>query len=52
MAETDDARSKLGAVLDPTDRFSEVVFGVVTAMTFTGTVSVTSAGGQDIRDLL
>jgi Na+-driven multidrug efflux pump len=52
MAEADDARPRLGNVLDPTDRFSEVVFGVVMAMTCTGTVSVASAGEQDMRPLL
>jgi len=48
----DDARTRPGNVLDPTDRFSEVVFGVVMAMTFTGTVSVANAGEQDIHQLL
>jgi len=52
MAEADDAQPRTGDVLDPTDRFSEVVFGVVMAMTFTGTVSVASAGEQDMRQLL
>jgi VIT1/CCC1 family predicted Fe2+/Mn2+ transporter len=52
MAEADDARPRLANVLDPTDRFSEVVFGVVMAMTFTGTVSVANSGEQDIRQLL
>ena len=49
MAVADDASSRRGDVLDPTDRFSEVVFRVVMAMTFTGTVSVASGGEQDIR---
>jgi len=48
----DDARTRPGDVLDPTDRFSEVVFGVVMAMTFTGTVSVANAGEQDVHQLL
>jgi VIT1/CCC1 family predicted Fe2+/Mn2+ transporter len=52
MAIVDEPGSQRGPVLDPTDRFSEVVFGVVMAMTFTGTVSVASAGEQDIRELL
>jgi VIT1/CCC1 family predicted Fe2+/Mn2+ transporter len=52
MATADDAKPRLGHVLNPTDRFSEVVCGVITALTFTGTVSVTSAGEQDIRNLL
>jgi VIT1/CCC1 family predicted Fe2+/Mn2+ transporter len=52
MAEADDARSRWRDVLDPTDRFSEVVFGVIMAMSFAGTVDVASAGEQDIRQLL
>jgi hypothetical protein len=52
MATADDTSPQRGDVLDPTDRFSEVVFGVVMAMTFTGTVSVASAGKQDMRQLL
>jgi len=52
MSEPNDAKPRLGDVLDPTDRFSEVVFGVVMAMTFTGTVSVANAGDQDVRQLL
>src|SRR5512139_1001182 len=47
-----DAGPRRKAVLDPTDRFSEVVFGVVMAMTFTGTLSVANAGEQDVRELL
>ena len=52
MAKGEDARPRAGDVLDPTDRFSELVFGVIMALTFTGTVSVASAGGQGIRELL
>jgi hypothetical protein len=52
MAEADDAGTQRGDVLDPTDRFSEVVFGTIMAMTFTGTVSVANAGEQDVRELL
>jgi hypothetical protein len=52
MATDNDAKSRRGSVLDPTDRFSEMVFGIVMAMSFTGTVSIASAGEQNIRDLL
>jgi hypothetical protein len=48
----DDTGSQREAVLDPTDRFSEVVFGIIMAMTVTGSVSVANAGEQDIHDLL
>lgn len=34
------------------DRFSEIVFGVIMALSFTGTISVATAGEQDIRQLL
>ena len=39
------------AVLDPVERVSEVVFGVLMALTFTGSVSVATGGGE-IRTLL
>jgi hypothetical protein len=52
MATADDATQAHGDVLNPTDRFSEVVFGVVMAMTFTGTVSVASGGEQNLHQLL
>jgi len=49
---TDSKDGFIKGVLDPTDRFSEVVFGVIMAVTFTGTISVASAGEQDIRQIL
>jgi hypothetical protein len=52
MAAAADATSRWDDVLDPTDRFSEVVFGLVMAMTFTGTLSVANAGEQGVRELL
>jgi len=52
MTMADDPKQPLGDILDPTDRFSEVVFGVIMAMTFTGTVSVATSGAQDMRQLL
>jgi VIT1/CCC1 family predicted Fe2+/Mn2+ transporter len=52
MAEADNPRTRAPYILDPTDRFSEVVFGVVMAMAFTGTVSVANAGEHDIHHLL
>jgi hypothetical protein len=52
MSTADDASSPPSGVLDPTDRFSEVVFGIIMAMSFTGSVSVGSAGEQDIHELL
>ena len=39
-------------VLDPTERFSEVLFGLIMVLTFTGTLSVHEAGRADVRDML
>ena len=38
--------------LDPVERASEVVFGTLMAMSFTGTLSVATAGEQDIHTML
>jgi VIT1/CCC1 family predicted Fe2+/Mn2+ transporter len=38
-------------VLDPVDRASEVVFGLLMALTFTGSVSV-AGGGEDVRTMM
>ncbi|MDX2134778.1 MAG: VIT1/CCC1 transporter family protein [Saprospiraceae bacterium] len=40
------------AVLNPVDRISEVIFGLIMALTFTGTVSVTGGDRQEISELL
>ena len=39
-------------ILDPVARISEVLFGLIMALTFTGTLSAATAGRQDIRALL
>lgn len=39
-------------VLDPIDRLSEVGFGLLMALTFTGTMSVTLGEGGAVRDVL
>ena len=38
--------------LDPIDRVSEVLFGLFMVLTFTGTLSVASAGTEDVRTML
>lgn len=38
--------------LDPIDRLSEVMFGLLMALTFTGTMSVTLGAGGAVRDVL
>jgi hypothetical protein len=45
-------RIKEGAVLNPIDRTSEVLFGLIMVLTFTGTISVATDGRQEIRELL
>ena len=37
------------AVLDPVERVSEVIFGVLMAMTFIGALNVATAGRDDVR---
>jgi hypothetical protein len=41
-----------GRLLDPLARVSEILFGLIMALTFTGTISVATAGNEDIRTLL
>ena len=47
-----DSSSRSDRVLDPVDRMSEVLFGLIMALTFTGTLSVATAGREDVRALL
>jgi hypothetical protein len=39
-------------VLDPIARVSEVLFGLIMALTFTGTISAATAGREDVRAML
>jgi VIT family len=41
-----------GSVLSPVDRVSEVLFGLIMALTFTGTLSVATADRSEVRDML
>lgn len=43
---------KKSAVLNPVDRISEVLFGLIMMLTFTGAISASSDGRQEISDLL
>ncbi len=47
-----EARSRFRAVLDPLDRSSEVLFGLIMALTFTSTFEVATAGRADLRTML
>jgi hypothetical protein len=39
-------------VLEPHDRISEVLFGLIMVLTFTGSLSIAEAGREDIRTML
>jgi len=39
-------------LLDPTERFSEILFGLLMVLTFTGTMSATEAGREEVRSML
>ena len=39
-------------ILDPIDRVSEVLFGIIMVLTFTGSLSVAEAGRDDVRMML
>lgn len=45
-------RDKRARVLDPVDRVSEVIFGLLMALTFTGSLSVASAGREEVRTMM
>src|SRR6188768_3993711 len=39
-------------VLEPNERISEVLFGLIMVLTFTGSLSVAEAGREDVRTML
>src|SRR5215218_8612873 len=47
-----DNLTKSKRVLDPIDRVSEVLFGLIMVLTFTGSLSVAEAGREDVRIML
>jgi VIT1/CCC1 family predicted Fe2+/Mn2+ transporter len=51
VAPEDPARSSK-RVLDPIDRVSEVLFGLIMVLTFTGSLSVATAGHAEVREML
>ena len=38
-------------VLDPLERFSEIVFGLIMVLTFTCALGVAEAGREDVREM-
>src|SRR3982751_4327811 len=49
---SDQVISSSKRVLDPIDRVSEVLFGLIMVLTFTGSLSVAGAGRESIRTML
>ena len=47
-----DTASDRRPVLDPTERFSEVLFGLIMVLTFTGTLSAVNAERTEVRTML
>jgi VIT1/CCC1 family predicted Fe2+/Mn2+ transporter len=45
-------RRGAGPVLSPVDRISEILFGLIMALTFTGTLSVATAERSEVREML
>src|SRR6266481_9708412 len=48
----DEAVKSSKRVLEPHDRISEVLFGLIMVLTFTGSLSVAEAGREDVRTML
>ncbi len=46
------ASERVRPVLDPIDRLSEVVFGLLMALSFTGTISVAAGEGEQVGSVL
>ena len=49
---TDETIKPTKPVLDPIQRVSEVLFGLIMVLTFTGSLSVAEAGRDDVRTML
>jgi hypothetical protein len=48
----DEAETTSKSALDPMDRVSEVLFGLIMVLTFTGALSVAESGEADVRTML
>src|SRR4051812_5781617 len=48
----DDAAKSSKRILDPIERLSEILFGLIVVLTFTGSLSVAKAGRDDVRTML
>src|SRR5438067_13438417 len=48
----DSSKRSSKRVVDPIDRVSEVLFGLIMVLTFTGSLSIAEAGRDDVRTML
>ena len=46
------ASEKRRRILDPTERFSEILFGLIMVLTFTGSLSVATSGREDVKAMI
>ncbi|HWC74296.1 MAG TPA: VIT1/CCC1 transporter family protein [Gemmatimonadales bacterium] len=49
---SDQVQGESRRVLEPLERLSEILFGLIMALTFTTTLSVATAGREDVREML
>jgi hypothetical protein len=49
---TEQKKEKRAPVLDPVSRASEIIFGVLMALTFTGSLSAVTAGREEVRTMM
>ena len=47
-----ESQAKRERVLDPVERASEILFGLIMVLSFTGSISVASAGREEVREVL
>ena len=45
-------KEKRARVLDPVSRISEIIFGVLMALSFTGSLNAATAGREEVRTML
>jgi len=45
-------KEKRRRILDPSERFSEILFGVIMVLTFTGSLSAATSGQSEVRTML
>src|SRR5689334_24456628 len=48
----DDSLKSTKRVLEPQERISEVLFGLIMVLTITGSLSIAEAGREDVRTML